>query len=65
MFAMSAFLAGAMTMLEMIKKSMYGQGVIAGEARSEARGEPFDEPPPWGRNGNEPWRHNGYEKTDK
>ena len=85
MFIMSVFLAGVMTMLEMIRKSMYKQGVIAGtergeergEARgiergklegkseglseaaawyqrkmdSEARGEPFDEPPPWERNG--------------
>ena len=82
-------------MLEMIRKSMYRQGVIAGEARSkereargeargeergeargeargraiglsesaawyqrktdaEARGEPFDEPPPWERNGSTP-----------
>ena len=91
MFAMSVFLAGVMTMLEMIRKSMYKQGVIAGEARSkereargeargevrgeergraialsesaawyqrkmhaEERGEPFDEPPPWERNGSGP-----------
>ena len=83
MFVMSVFLAGVMTMLEMIRKSMYRQGVIAGaergkaigeelgEARAlsesadwyrrkidaEARGEPFDEPPPWERNGSRPTRY--------
>ena len=72
MFGMSVFLAGVMTMLEMIRKSMYRQGVITGEGRgrargearglsmaaawyqrktdAEARGEPFNEPPPWETN---------------
>ena len=38
MFVMSVFLAGVMTMLEMIRKSMYRQGVITGEGRGRARG---------------------------
>ena len=80
MFVMSVFLAGVMTMIGMIGKSLYRQGLIAGEERgeargvargeergvarglskaaawyqrkmdAEARGEPFDETPPWERN---------------
>ena len=88
MFAMSVLVAGGMTVFG---KSMYRQGVIAGEERgeergevrgreigeahgeeralsrsaawyqrkldAEARGEPFDEPPPWERNGSKPSRY--------
>ena len=43
MFAMSVFLAGVMTMLEMIRKSMYRQGVTVGEERGEARGRELGE----------------------
>ena len=78
MFVMSVLMAGGITVFG---KSMYRQGVIAGEERgivigkeqglseaaawhrrkidAEARGEPFDEPPPWERNGSSPTRYDG------
>ncbi len=65
MFMMSIAVAGGMTVFG---KSMYRQGAVAGEARglskaaswyqrktdAEARGEPFNEPPPWEHNGSSP-----------
>ncbi len=65
MFVMSIAVAGGMTVFG---KNMYRQGAVAGEARAlskaaswyqrkteaEARGEPFNEPPPWERNGRNP-----------
>lgn len=60
----------------MFGKSMYKQGAIAGEVRglskaaswyqrktnAEARGEPFNEPPPWERNGSSSTH---YDETEK
>lgn len=60
----------------MFGKSMYKQGAIAGEVRglskaaswyqrktnAEARGEPFNEPPSWERNGSS---STNYDETEK
>ena len=74
MFVMSVLMAGG---IAMFGKGIFRRGVTMGRDQglsesatwyrrkldSEARGVPFDEPPPWERNGSKPSRYNENENS--